>query len=143
MPTSPLPNSHFQVDWGGTRIGFSEVSGLGLEVEVIEYREGTDEEYALRKLAGRVSYTDVVLKRGIVRGDGEFFAWIREASQHRVGRRDVTISLLDEEHEPVMSWKLARAFPRRLEGPGLDASGNTVAIETLVLAHEGLVVETG
>ncbi len=143
MATSyPLPNLHFQVEWGGTRIGFSEVSGLNVGVEVIEYREGANVEYTPVKMPGRVSYDDVVLKRGIVANDGEFFAWFNTIRLNKVERRDVTISLLNEEHEPIMVWKLKNAFPVRLEGPLLQASGNDVAIETLVLAHEGLTVES-
>jgi phage tail-like protein len=142
MATYPLPGFHFQVEWGGTRIGFTEVSGLSIDVEVIEYREGADAEYAPRKMPGRVSYGDIALKRGIVEGDGEFFAWLNTIQLNKVERRNVTISLLNENHEPVMVWKAVNAFPRRLEGPFLHASDGEVAIETLVLAHEGLRVET-
>ena len=142
MATHPLPNLHFQVEWGGTRFGFSEVSGLGIEVEVIEYREGAHAEYTPMKMPGRVTYDDIVLKRGILAGDNEFFEWLHSIQLHKVERRNVTISLLNEDHEPVRVWKAKNAFPRRLEGPFLQASGNDVAIETLVLAHEGLTVET-
>jgi len=142
MTTYPLPNFHFSVEWGGSRIGFSEVSGLNVQVEVIEYREGASPDYTPLKMPGRVTYEDVVLKRGIVTGDGDFFAWINTLRLTKVERRDLTISLLNEEHDPVMVWKLKNAFPSRLEGPGLDAAGNAVAIETLVVTHEGLTVET-
>lgn len=142
MATHPMPNVHFLVEWAGTRAGFSEVSGLDIEVEVIEYREGADPEYTPVKMPGRVSYGDITLKRGIVEGDGEFFGWLNTIKLNKVERRDVTISLLNENHEPVMVWKASNAFPRRLDGPFLHASRNEVAIETLVLAHEGLTVDT-
>ncbi len=142
MPSYPQPNVHFQVQWGGTRIGFAEVTGLTIDVEVIEYREGSDKEYTPRKLPGRTTYDDVTLKRGIMAGDGEFFEWISTAIAHQVERRDVVVSLLDAEHNPMMTWKLRNAFPSKLEGPGLNAAGGAVAIETLVLTHEGLSVET-
>lgn len=138
----PLPNLHFQVEWGGTRIGFAEVSGLNATVEVIEYREGAHAEYTPMKMPGRVVYDDVVLKRGIIENDGEFFAWFNTIQLHKVERRSVTISLLNEAHEPVMVWKLRNAFPARIEGPHLKASGNEVAIETIVLSHEGISVES-
>lgn len=143
MPAYPNPDFHFQVEWGGTRAGFAEVSGLNMSVEVIEYREGASPESSSVKLPGRVTYDDVVLKRGIVPGDGEFFGWINSISMSRVERRDVTVSLLNAEHEPVVTWKLRNAFPSRLEGPHFNASGNAVAIETLVLSHEGMTIETG
>jgi phage tail-like protein len=58
-----------------------------------------------------------------------------------IERRDITISLLDENHAPVMTWKVKNAFPSKLEGASLKASGNEVAIESMEVAHEGLVVE--
>ena len=58
-----------------------------------------------------------------------------------IERRDLTISLLDEEHNAVVVWKAHNAFPVKVEGPGLKASGNEVAIESIELAHEGLVVQ--
>ena len=142
MPTHPSPGFHFQVEWGGARVGFAEVSGLGLSVEVIEYREGASPESSTVKLPGRVTYDEVVLRRGIIPGDGDFFAWINSVSMGGVERRDVSVSLLNENHEPVVVWKLRNAFPSRLEGPTLNASGNAVAIETLVLTHEGITIET-
>lgn len=142
MATYPLPGIHFQVEWGGIRIGFSEVSGISIDVEVFEYREGADAEYTPRKMPGCVSYGDIVLKRGIVEGDGEFFEWLNTIQLHKVERRNVMISLLNENHEPVMVWKVVNAFPRRLDGPFLHATNGEVAIETLVLAHEGLTVAT-
>lgn len=137
----PQPNIHFQVEWGGTRIGFAEVSGLGMTVEVIEYREGASPEYTPTKMPGRITYDDIVLKRGVFASDNEFFQWIHTVALNAVERRDVTVSLLNENHEPVMVWKVKNAFPARLEGPLLAASGNDVAIETLVLAHEGMTVD--
>lgn len=142
MSSHPQPNYHFRVQWGGTRSGFAEVSGLDIEVAVIEYREGEAKEGTPKKLPGLVTYKDVTLKRGIVEGDGEFYAWILSAVINKVERRDVVISLLNAEHNPIMSWKLKNAFPTRLEGPRLDGADSAVAIETLVLAHEGLSVET-
>ena len=53
----------------------------------------------------------------------------------------MTISMLGADGSPVVSWKIANAWPVKLEGPGFKANGNEVAIETLELAHEGLTVE--
>ena len=142
MVDDPLGAYHFEVDWGGTRIGFSAVSGLEIETEVIEYREGSSPEYGSRKLPGRPRYRNLVLKRGMVPGDNEFFQWLRTIELNRVERRDLTISLLNEEHSPAVMWRAKRAFPVRLSGPDLSATESQVAIETLEVAHEGLVVET-
>ena len=67
--------------------------------------------------------------------------WLSSVKMNTVERRDLTISLLDESHNPVMTWKVNRAFPVKVEGPQLKASGNEVAIESIELAHEGLEVE--
>lgn len=142
MAKQPNLNLHFQVEWGGTRLGFSEVSGLSIEVETIEYREGNSPDYSVTKMPGMPKYSNLVLKRGIVAGDNEFYEWLNTINLNQVERRDITISLLNEEHTPTMVWKARNAFPVKIEAPSLKASGNEVAIETLEIAHEGLVIET-
>jgi phage tail-like protein len=137
----PLSNFHFQVDWGGTRIGFTEVSGLNIENDVIDYREGSSPEYSSTKMPGQQKYSNIVLKRGIHKGDNEFFDWMKTIKMNKVERRDITISLLDEEHAPAIIWKVKNAWPVKYAGPVLKADGNEVAIETLELAHEGITVE--
>jgi phage tail-like protein len=137
----PLPVFHFTVQWGGTRIGFSEVSGLTQESQVIEYRDGQFPEYSSIKMPGLRKFSNVTLKRGIVKADNDFFKWLSTIKLNQVERRDVVISLLNEEHTPVMTWKIHNAFPVKVEGPGLKASGNEVAIESIEIAHEGLELQ--
>lgn len=139
--TDPIPAFHFDVDWGGTRTGFAAVSGLDIELQAIEYREGNEREYGARKMPGLRKYGNITLKRGIVPGDNEFYDWLNTARLHQVQRRDITIRLLNEEHEPVVIWKVRRAWITRLEGPTLHATTNEVAIETIELAHDGLSIE--
>lgn len=139
--TYPLPNFHFQVEWGGERIGFAEVSGLNIEIEAIEYREGNSPEYHVKKMPGLQKYSNIVLKRGIIKGDNDFYDWIRTVRMNQVERRDITIKLLDEEHNPAVVWKVRQAWPVKYEGPVLNARGHDVAVETLELAHEGITVE--
>ena len=141
----PLPKFHFEVNWGGTRMGFTEVSGLDFETEVIEYREGNNPTYNKHKQPGLTKYSNVTLKRGTVLEDFEFFKLWRETAKFQesnkvkqVFRRDVTIKLLNEAHEPVISWTLLNAWPSKITSTDLKADGNEVAIETLELAHEGL-----
>ena len=137
----PLPVFHFAVEWGGTRIGFSEVSGLTQEAQAIEYRDGVSPEYCTIKMPGLREYSNVTLKRGIVAADNEFFSWLNTIKMNKVERRDIVVSLLNEEHIPVMIWKIHNAFPVKVEGPGLKASGNEVAVESIELAHEGLELQ--
>lgn len=137
----PLPVFHFQVDWRGTRLAFSEVSGLTYENQMIEYRDGLSPEYVTVKMPGMPKTANVTLKRGIIPADNEFFEWVQSIKLNKVERRDITISLLNEEHDPVVTWKIVNAFPVKVEGPGLKATGNEVAIESIELAHEGITVE--
>ena len=137
----PLPAFHFQVQWGGTNVGFSEASGLTIEKQVIEYRDGASKDYGTVKMPGLPKFANIVLKRGIIPADNEFYDWLNTTKMNQVERRDLTISLLNEDHEPVISWKAVNCFPVKVEGPGLKATGNEVAIETLELAHEGLTIE--
>lgn len=138
--TYPLPAYHFIVQWGGSQIGFSEVSGLDILVEVTEYREGSSKETDSIKMPARTRFSNIVLKRGIRKGDSEFFQWINTVTISQVERRDITIQLLDEQHQPVVTWKVHNAFPVRYSGPVLRAKSGEVAIEELELAHEGLSI---
>ncbi len=141
MTKYPLPVFHFQVKWGKVDIGFSEVSGLTQEVQPIEYREGSSPDYASIKMPGLKKYGNVTLKRGITKGDNLYFEWLKSIQLNKVERQTIIISLLNEDHEPVMTWTVLNAFPVKVEGPGLKATGNEVAIESIELAHEGINVE--
>lgn len=141
MADYPLPVFHFQVEMGTTRVGFSEVSGLNIETQVIEYREGANPEYSAMKMPGIPKHGNITLKRGVIDADNEFYEWLNTTKLNTVERRDMIISLLNENHEPVMVWKAKNAFPVKVEGPGLKATGNEAAIETIEVAHEGLTIE--
>jgi len=141
MADYPLPVFHFTVEFGGKRQGFSEVAGLTQENQAIEYRDGSFKEYSSIKMPGLRKFGNVTLKRGIVAKDNDFFNWLNTVKLNKVERRDLTISLLNEAHEPVMTWKIMNAFPVKVEGPQLKASGNEVAIESIELAHEGLTLQ--
>ena len=137
----PIPAFHFQVDWGGSKIGFSEASGLTVENDVIEYRDGASKEFTKIKLPGLKKYSNITLKRGIVPADNEFFKWLNTTKMDKPQRRNLTISLLNEDHNPVMTWKIKNSWPIKVEGPSLKSDDNNVAVESIELAHEGLTVE--
>lgn len=141
MAAYPLPVFHFTVEWGGTRVGFTEVSGLTQEKQPIEYRDGSFPEYSTIKMPGLAKYSNITLKRGITKGDNDFFKWLATVKMNTVERRDLVINLLNEEHQPVMVWKVHNAFPVKVEGPGLKSTGNEVAIESIEIAHEGLELQ--
>lgn len=141
MSNYPIPKFHFQADWGGVRIGFTEVSGLDAETEVIEYREGASLEYSKRKIPGMQKYPNVTMKRGVFASDNDYFKWWNTVALNTVERRSVTISLLNEKHEPVMVWKVKNAWPAKIASTDLKADGNEIAIESVELAHDGLVIQ--
>lgn len=137
----PIPAFHFKVEWGGKNVGFSEVTGLSQEVQIIEYRDGNSPDYSTIKMPGLKKFPNIVMKRGIAAKDNDFFKWLNTIKLNTVERRDLTISLLNENHEPVMVWKAHNAMPVKIDGGTLKASGNEVAVETIELAHEGCVVQ--
>ena len=136
--TYPIPSFHFMVEWGGKKGEFNEVSGLNAEVKTIEYRHGLSPNYTPIKMPGQQTYSNITCKRGIFKGDNQLFEWWKSITMNKVKRRDITISLLDEAHNPVMVWKIYTAWPVKVDGPSLNAQGDEVAFETLELAHEGL-----
>jgi phage tail-like protein len=136
----PLPKFHFVIEWGGSRVGFTEATGLDKQIEIIEYREGNSPNYSKEKQPGLHKFSNIVLKRGTMDGDKDFYLWINTINLNKVERRDITISLLNELHTPVISWKVINAFPVKVQASDLKADGNEVAIETLELAHEGFDV---
>ncbi|MBS1516756.1 MAG: phage tail protein [Bacteroidetes bacterium] len=142
MSLFECPSYHFQVDWGGSRTGFTEVSGLDINIDVINYREGVNPSETSSKIPGLISYSNIVLKRPIRRNDNEFFEWINTKKLGTVERRDITIKLLNEDHSPVVVWKVKNSFPVKYSGPVLEANTSEIAMEILELAHEGLSVET-
>ena len=145
MADYPLPKFHFQVDWSGTKLGFTEVSGLDAETEVIEYRDGASKEYHSTKQPGRQKWSNITMKRGSFESDNEYFDWWKNTKlfEERAGelRRDVTVSLLNEEHEPIVVWKVKKAWPTKVQPTDLKSDASEVAIESIELAHEGVEIE--
>jgi phage tail-like protein len=137
----PLVKFHFQVEWGGTKIGFTEVSGLDVETEVVEYREGNSPEYSKIKMPGMQKFSNLTLKRGTFKSDNDYFAWWNTVKLNTIERRDITISLLNEVHEPVVTWKVKSAWPTKIQSTNLKADGNEVAIESMEIVHEGLTIQ--
>jgi phage tail-like protein len=141
MAKYPIPVFHFTVSWGGNNVGFSEVSGLTQETQIIEYRDGSSPDYHTVKMPGLRKVSNITMKRGVSQGDNDFFAWLNTVNLNTIDRRDLTISLLNEKHEPVITWSIQQAWPVKVEGPSLKASGNEVAVESIEIAHEGLTLE--
>ena len=137
----PYSNFNFLVEIDGVAsAGFAEADLPGGRIETIEYREGGDKTSAARKLPGRVSYENVILRRGLS-GRTDLYDWWRAVRDGALDRRDVSIQLLDEARNPVQRWTLRDAWPTRLAYSRLDGLGNEIAVETLELAYESFDTE--
>ena len=115
---------------------FAEVSGIGIETEVLEFRDGGSSD--VRKLPGRTKWPPIVLKRAFTE-DTALYDWATmNAATGNVVKRSVIVTILDPNDKPIRRFHLENAWPAKWEGPTLKASGNEVAMETIELAHEGL-----
>ncbi|HEX7241595.1 MAG TPA: phage tail protein [Longimicrobiaceae bacterium] len=120
--------------------GFSDVSGLGTDVNYSEYRNGNERFNTVRKIPNTHKVDDVTLKRGVV-GSEDLWAWLKEVRDGTPSPRNVTVMLLDEARNPVVTWSLRNAQPKKWSGPTLAAKGGgEVAMEELHLVHEGLEI---
>lgn len=120
------------------KAGFQEVSGLGMEIHVAEYRPGNYAENSPMKITGSYKIMDIVFKRGVIGDISTLYGWIdrvRNGSQNE--RQTVTIQLMDEARQnPVQQWVLTNATPIKLTGPSLTGTGTAVAVEELTLCAE-------
>jgi phage tail-like protein len=138
----PYRGYHFVIEIdGATRAGFTECSGLVADGDAVDYREGSDEP-AGRKLGGLRKYGTISFKRGFT-GDSALWDWYTKAIDGQVERKNGSVIRRDDTGAETMRWNFHGARPMKWEGPGLNASGNDVAIENLELAHEGLELAQG
>lgn len=124
-------------DTASQQAGFQEVSGLGMEITVAEYRAGNEKDNAPRKITGTYKVPDVTLKRGVI-GSLDLYEWLNEVRNGgQDSLRTVTIQLQNEDHSSVVQeWKLNNARPIKYTGPSLTGKGTDIAIEELVIACE-------
>jgi phage tail-like protein len=144
---NPYGAFNFRVEFGDVagsgpiKAGFSDVSGLGNEVNYSEYRAGTDMFNTVRKIPNTSKLDEVTLKRGMV-GSTDIFAWIKAVRDGQFQPRTVTIVVLDEARNEVLSLVLRNAQPKKWLGPTLVAKGGGECIvEELHLVHEGIEYE--
>jgi phage tail-like protein len=132
----PYKNYNFLVEIGGiTSAGFSSCVIPDTSVEVIEYREGADDVTGVRKLPGRVKYSNIILKRGLTASQ-DLWNWYKNVVTGVPDRRTVAVTLLDDSRSSVMKWLFYNAWPIKYEISSLQGKGNDVAIESLEIAHE-------
>jgi phage tail-like protein len=135
----PYRSYNFAVEIEGLVAGgFKEVSGLEVEIEVQDYREGGVNGF-IHKRAGPARYaSNLVLKRGMT-DNKVLWNWYWDVTQGTIQRKNVSILLMDEGGQEQVRWNFEQAYPVKWTGPGLKAAANEVAIESLELAHKGLM----
>ncbi len=137
----PVPEFHFNVEISEIGvISCKEVSGLETEYDVLEYRAGDSPEFVKTKQPGLRKTSDITLKKGIFMSDSKMWDYIGQIKMNTIKRQNITVKLLDEAGNPVQSWQIINAWPKKMQVEGFKAEGNSVAMETMVLAHEGVTL---
>lgn len=143
--TWPMPKFRFEVDLGTgmNGVAFQEVSGMDVENQIIEYRKSNSPLFAAEKMPGIVKYGNVTMKRGVFVNDNTFWNWHNEIKMNTIKRRTILIKLLDEDGKVTMQWQLNNAWPTKITSTDLKSDGNEVAVDTLEVAHEQLIISNG
>jgi len=143
----PPVGFHFRVEVLGlspndSDIRFSDVSGLSTELSTEEVAEGGENRF-LQKYPVQTKYTDLVLKRGLLK-NSKITEWIEECIQQLIiSPKNIDIMLLDEEHTPLMTWHLVNAYPVKWAVSDFSARNNTIVVETLQLYYQYFKVDRG
>lgn len=139
--TDPFRSFNFKLDMDGVTGNFRECSGLTADGNVVEYREGTDLARTTRKMPGLLTFGNIMLKRGYTL-NADLWTWYRNISNGLMDRRNGTIILMDELHNEVMRWSITNAWIKKIEAPSFNATANEIAVESVELVHEGLMLES-
>ena len=143
--TWPMPKFRFEVDLGTQlrNIAFQEISGLEAESQIIEYRKSNSPVFTTEKMPGLIKYGNITMKRGVFVNDNTFWNWYSQVKMNTISRITIIIRLLDESGIVTMQWRLDNAWPTKITSTDLKADGNEVAVDTIELAHENIVITNG
>jgi len=135
----PLLGFCFSLEVGGAVKGyFTEVSGIGSESEVIDHKVVTDKGVEIvEKLAGRLKWGDIVLKRGIT-SNMDIWDWRKmvEDGKLKDARRQGSVVMYDRELKEAARWIFVNAWPSKVTGPAPKADSNEIGVEELTIVHE-------
>jgi len=139
-PVDPYRGSRYTLEIDGIKqAGFSEASVPDTSQDPIEYRDGNDIP-TVRKVPGLIKYGNLTLKWGVT-DSMELYNWraLVEAGQMDKARKNIAVNVLDELGKPKSRWEFVFAWPTKYDAPDLNATGSDIAIETLEIAHEGMI----
>ena len=138
----PISAFRYKATIGGDDIAFSEISGLNVGYESTEYKEATSEGIKTILAIGQRDTPTVTLKRGLFENSlGDLYDWLNSIATDDFTKKDVVISMLNNNNEAVMTWTITNAFPTKFEGPSLDAKSNEVTFQSLEIKGNELQVE--
>jgi phage tail-like protein len=136
----PLPKFYFSVKIGSDSVSFQEVTGLDSEARPIEYRHGDSPSFYPIKMPGLGKVGNVTMRKGIFVSDTKLWDWFNQIKMNTIARQTVVINLLDQTGTPKMVWTLNNAWPTKVTGTDLKSEGNEVAVESVEVAYETLVI---
>jgi len=142
MPEKPeaYASCRFYVMFGNEPQGvFTEVSGLQVEMDVMDYQEGGNNGF-VHRLPGIIKVSNITLKYGLMKNN-DFYKWFMEIASGKFSSRNLSIVMYDTDGKELMRWNFLHAYPVKWIGPQFRSTEATAAIETLELAHEGMTVE--
>jgi phage tail-like protein len=136
----PLVSAYFTVEFQGVIVGaFQEVTGLGSQNEVVEYKaSGEKGQYVIHKVPGRLTWNNITLKRGITDAT-DLWDWRKTVEEGKVdeARKNGSVVMYDQTGTEIARWNFTNAWPSKLTGPSANATSNDVAIEELEIVVEG------
>jgi phage tail-like protein len=136
--TDPYLVSNFRVEIDGvTSASFSEVVGLDVSIDVVDYRTGTSPQSTAEKLPGLARYQNITLKRGLTQ-NADLWNWVKDILNGVADKRNLAIVLQDAQHNEVLRWNVRNGWPCKWSGPVLNAASNDIAIESIEICHDGI-----
>lgn len=135
----PIPTYRFIVILGDEQVPFTSASGLDINYDTIEYRDGTGNWF---KMPGQRQVPNITLSKGVFPGRNAIYEWINSIQLNQVDKKDIVISLTNEAGTQVlMSWNVSNAFPTSLTSPSFDASSNEIAVQQVTLMADRISIQ--
>lgn len=136
----PIPTYRFIVTLGDEQVPFTSASGLDINFDTIEYRDGTGNWF---KMPGQRQVTNITLSKGVFPGKNAMYEWINSIQLNQVEKKDIMISLTNEAGtEVLVSWNVTNAFPTSLTSPSFDATSNEIAVQQVALMADRVTIQT-
>lgn len=136
----PIPTYRFIVTLGDEQVPFTSVSGLDINFDTIEYRDGTGNWF---KMPGQRQATNITLSKGVFPGKNAIYEWINSIQLNQIEKKDIMVSLTNEAGtEVLVSWNVSNAFPTSLTSPSFDATSNEIAVQQVTLMADRVTIQT-